>query len=170
MEDRKQSFVLHLDMLEDIKEMTETEKAHFLDFVVNYNLGLVNLDDIEAGATKRYYRLFAHQFDRDHDKWLKTKEKRREAGKKGGLAKASKCYDDLASASDAKHNVNVNVNVNKNINGNIPSGTLPEEESFFAFGVDLRTIRPTTLEGKRRTRAQLEQIAKLQSEGDTYIT
>ncbi|RLC66171.1 MAG: hypothetical protein DRH97_06910 [Chloroflexi bacterium] len=112
------SFVLHLDMLEDIKEMTTEEKAGFLDFVVNYNLGLVNLDDIEAGATKRYYRLFAKQFDRDHAKWMTTKEKRREAGKKGGLAKASKCYDNLANASDAKHNVNVNVNGNINENEN----------------------------------------------------
>jgi len=115
------SFVLHLDMLEDIKEMTTEEKAGFLDFVVNYNLGLVNLDDVEAGATKRYYRLFANQFDRDHSKWMTTKEKRREAGKKGGLAKASKpsnCYDNLAIASDAKHNVNVNGNGNGNANDN----------------------------------------------------
>ena len=112
------SFVLHLDMLEDIKEMTTEEKAGFLDFVVNYNLGLVNLDDIEAGATKRFYRLFAKQFDRDHAKWLKTKEKRRLAGKKGGLAKASNCQNNVANASDAKHNVNVNGNVNENINEN----------------------------------------------------
>ena len=118
-------------MLEDIKEMTEIEKAGFLDFVVDYNLGLVNLDDVEAGATKRYYRLFAKQFDRDHAKWMVTKDKRREAGKKGGLAKASKCYDNLANASDAKHNGNVNGNENKNINGNVPSGALVED-SFYA--------------------------------------
>ena len=39
------------------------------------------------------------------------------------------------------------------------------DESFFFFGIDLRTIRPTTLQGKKRTLEQLKQIAKLQSEG-----
>jgi hypothetical protein len=121
MEERKTSFVLHLDMLEDIQEMTNEEKAAFLDFVVNYNLGKINLEDIPAGATKRYFRLFANQFDRDHQKWMNTKEKRKQAGKKGGLAKASKpskCYDSLANASDAKHKVNVNVNVKENVKVN----------------------------------------------------
>ena len=42
-----------------------------------------------------------------------------------------------------------------------------EEDSFFAYGVDLRTIRATTLQGQKRTREQLEHIAKLQSEGHT---
>ncbi len=39
------------------------------------------------------------------------------------------------------------------------------DESFFFFGIDLRTIRPTTLQGKKRTLEQLKHIAKLQSEG-----
>ena len=39
--------------------------------------------------------------------------------------------------------------------------------SFSAYGVDLSTISPTTREGKKRTRQQLEHIAKLQSEGIT---
>jgi len=50
-------------------------------------------------------------------------------------------------------------------------GTVNESEdkeiSFFAYGVDLRTIRATTLQGQKRTREQLEHIAKLQSEGHT---
>ena len=120
MEESKTSFVLHLDMLEDIKEMTVEEKAGFLDFVVNYNLGTIDLDDISPGAAKRYFRLFANQFDRDHSKWMATKEKRKLAGRKGGLAKASKpskCYDSLANASDAKHKGNVNVK--GNVKGNV---------------------------------------------------
>ena len=116
MEDRKTSFVLHLDMLEDIDEMTESEKAGFLDFVVKYNLGLINLDDIEAGATKRYFRLFANQFDRDHAKWLKTRENRSLAGKKGVQAKASKAKQLLENPSKAKHKVKGNVKGNVNVN------------------------------------------------------
>jgi len=41
------------------------------------------------------------------------------------------------------------------------------KSSFYAYGVDLSTISPTTREGKKRTRQQLEHIAKLQSEGIT---
>lgn len=42
-----------------------------------------------------------------------------------------------------------------------------EAESFFAFGIDLRTINQLTGEGKKRTLTQLKHIAKLQSEGES---
>ena len=122
MTERKTSFVLHLDMLEDIDEMTDAEKAGFLDFAIKYNLGLINLEDIESSHDRRYYRLFANQFDRDHAKWMTTKDKRREAGKKGGLAKASKasnCHDIVAIASDAKHKGNVNVKEKVKVKENV---------------------------------------------------
>ena len=122
MNERKTSFVLHLDMLEDIDEMTDAEKAGFLDFAIKYNLGLINLEDIESAHDRRYYRLFANQFDRDHAKWMTTKDKRREAGKKGGLAKASKasnCHDIVAIASDANHKGNVNVKEKVKVKENV---------------------------------------------------
>jgi len=39
------------------------------------------------------------QLEHDTDKWLMVREKRKESGKKGGLAKASKCYQMLPNAS-----------------------------------------------------------------------
>jgi hypothetical protein len=111
----KESFVLHLDMLQDVKHMGIEEKAQFLDFVINYNEGRASIDDLEPGMFKSFMRLFANQFDRDTEKWEKTRQRRSESGRKGGLAKASKCYE---KPSKAKHNVNVNVNVNKNENEN----------------------------------------------------
>jgi hypothetical protein len=42
-----------------------------------------------------------------------------------------------------------------------------DDSSFFSYGVDIRTISPITREGKKRTRKQLEQLAKLESEGIT---
>ena len=111
----KESFVLHLDMLQDVKHMGIEEKAQFLDFVINYNEGRPSIDDLEPGMFKSFMRLFANQFDRDTEKWEKTRQRRSESGRKGGLAKASKCYEE---PSKAKHNVNVNVNVNKNENEN----------------------------------------------------
>ena len=111
----KESFVLHLDMLQDVKHMGIEEKAQFLDFVINYNEGRASIDDLEPGMFKSFMRLFANQFDRDTEKWEKTRQRRSESGRKGGLAKASKCYEE---PSKAKHNVNVNVNVNKNENEN----------------------------------------------------
>ena len=122
MTERKTSFVLHLDMLEDIDEMTDAEKAGFLDFAIKYNLGLIKLEDIESAHDRRYYRLFANQFDRDHAKWVTTRDKRREAGKKGGQAKASKasnCHDIVAFASDAKHKGNVKVKEKVNVKDNV---------------------------------------------------
>ena len=118
----KESFVLHLDMLQDVKHMSIEEKAQFLDFVINYNEGRASIDDLEPGMFKSFMRLFANQFDRDTEKWEKTRQRRSESGRKGGLAKASKCYEEPSKCyekpSKAKHNVNVNVNVNKNENEN----------------------------------------------------
>jgi hypothetical protein len=118
----KESFVLHLDMLQDVKHMSIEEKAQFLDFVINYNEGRASIDDLEPGMFKSFMRLFANQFDRDTEKWEKTRQRRSESGRKGGLAKSSKCYEKPSKCyekpSKAKHNVNVNVNVNKNENEN----------------------------------------------------
>jgi hypothetical protein len=118
----KESFVLHLDMLQDVKHMGIEEKAQFLDFVINYNEGRASIDDLEPGMFKSFMRLFANQFDRDTEKWEKTRQRRSESGRKGGLAKSSKCYEKASKCyekpSKAKHNVNVNVNVNKNENEN----------------------------------------------------
>jgi hypothetical protein len=130
---RKESFVLHLDMLQDVKAMSQEEKAQFLDFIIAYNQGETTIEDVPSGMFRNYLRLFANQFDRDHEKWSKTKIRRSEAGRKGGLAKATQnlanarnskqmpeepsiCYDFL---SQAKHNVNGNVNVNKNEKVNV---------------------------------------------------
>ena len=117
----KESFVLHLDMLQDVKHMSIEEKAQFLDFVINYNEGRASIDDLEPGMFKSFMRLLANQFDRDTEKWEKTRQRRSESGRKGGLAKASKCYEEPSKCyeepSKAKHNVNVNVNKNENENG-----------------------------------------------------
>jgi len=118
----KESFVLHLDMLQDVKHMGIEEKAQFLDFVINYNEGRASIDDLEPGMFKSFMRLFANQFDRDTEKWEKTRQRRSESGRKGGLAKASKCYEEPSKCyekpSKAKHNVNVNENENENENKN----------------------------------------------------
>ena len=118
----KESFVLHLDMLQDVKHMGIEEKAQFLDFVINYNEGRASIDDLEPGMFKSFMRLFANQFDRDTEKWEKTRQRRSESGRKGGLAKSSKCYEEPSKCyekpSKAKHNVNVNENENENENKN----------------------------------------------------
>jgi len=132
MNEIKQSFVLHLDMLQDVKEMSDEEKAKFLDFIIGYNEGKASIDDVEHGMFRSFLRLFANQFDRDTDKWKATQRRRAEAGRKGGLAKAgksqqepSKCYDNSSKCYDfpryTKHNGNVNgnINENKNVSGNV---------------------------------------------------
>jgi hypothetical protein len=64
---------------------------------------------------------------------MTTKDKRREAGKKGGLAKASKasnCHDIVAIASDAKHKGNVNVKEKVKVKDNVKVNGLDESEPF----------------------------------------
>lgn len=80
---------------------------------------------------------------RDNDKYNDVREKRKAAGRLGGLKKAeniasvanlangSKCQQSVANLANLADNVNVNVNVNDNVNKNkkeTPKGVKKEKE------------------------------------------
>lgn len=131
----KNSFILHLDSLEILDDMNDQETACLLRAMRDYNLG----NEVKLIPTiKLVFKQFKNQFDRDAQKWEKTRERRAISGAKGGAKKAlntSKSDTKLANASNTKQklandtkskqelanlavNVNDNVNVNVNVNDN----------------------------------------------------
>lgn len=78
------SFILHLDSLVILEEMTNEQKGILFDAIYKFNLGQeVELDF----AMKMAFTPFKNQFIRDGGKYDSFVEKQKENGKKGGRPK-----------------------------------------------------------------------------------
>jgi len=115
----KKSFILYTDSIQFIEWLTDEDAWKLLKACLLYHKDEeVKLPPLPNMA----FLMLKAQFDRDKEKYWDEIEKRREAWRLWGLAKASKSYQVLASASDAKHslaNLADNDNVNDNVNVNV---------------------------------------------------
>jgi hypothetical protein len=115
----KKSFVLYCDYREHIKLLSVEDKAALLDAIFAYASG----EDVELeGAVGMAFSFITSQMERDAVKWEKKREKLRQNGAKGGLAKARNAKQKVAKGSNAKQglaNVAVNVNDNVTVNDNV---------------------------------------------------
>lgn len=95
----KDSFVLYNSYYYLIEDLDMEQRGALLTAILEHSLGIeqTDLDPI----TKLAYRVIASQLDRDRKKWERTCKKRAEAGRRGGLAKASKAKQDLANVAKA---------------------------------------------------------------------
>lgn len=95
----KDSFVLYNSYYDLIEDLDMEQRGVLLTAILEHSLGIeqTDLDPI----TKLAYRVIASQLDRDRKKWERTCKKRAEAGRRGGLAKASKAKQDLANVAKA---------------------------------------------------------------------
>lgn len=95
----KDSFVLYNSYYDLIEDLDMEQRGALLTAILEHSLGIeqTDLDPI----TKLAYRVIASQLDRDRKKWERTCKKRAEAGRRGGLAKASKAKQDLANVAKA---------------------------------------------------------------------
>ena len=109
----KDSFIFYTEYREAIEDMTDTEAGMLLKALISYAEG--EQVKIKDKVVRMVFLTIKPRLDRDRAKWQETVEKRREAGQKGGEAKASKSKQKLAnvaSASKSKQNVaNVAVSV-----------------------------------------------------------
>lgn len=81
MNNPKKSFILHLDSLCVLDEMTLEQKGILFDAIYNFQLGVeVELDF----SMKMAFAPFKNQFIRDNEKYLQFIEKQSNNGKKGG--------------------------------------------------------------------------------------
>jgi hypothetical protein len=110
----KKSFVLYLDSLEVLDDMSPEEVACMFIAIRDYNKGL---EPKLLPSLSFLFKQFSNQFDRDHGKWLKTCESRALAGSIGGkqkVANASKCKQKVASVAILADTDNVSENVSEN--------------------------------------------------------
>lgn len=116
----KNSFVLYTDYYEQIKILSHEDAGILLIAIMEYVMSNEEPEfDSDKGMLKMAFSFIKAQLDRDMKKYEETIEKRREAGKKGGLTKVSNAKQKVANARSAKQTVaNQPVNVNVNVNDN----------------------------------------------------
>ena len=120
----KKSFVLYTDQREVFDELSDEDAGKLIKHIFSY----VNDENpsTEDKLLKVAFLPIKTQLKRDLKMWDEKKQQRAEAGRKGGLAKASNATNFLANPSNAKQTlanlaVNDNVNVNGNVNDNVIS-------------------------------------------------
>mgnify|MGYP006174362993 CR=1 FL=1 len=82
MENNKKSFILHLDSLCILDDMTLEQKGILFDAIYKYQLGIEV--DLDFGM-KMAFSHFKNQFIRDNEKYIQFSKKQSENGKKGGM-------------------------------------------------------------------------------------
>jgi len=113
MSNKKKSFLLHIDSLDILDDLTNGQAGVLFKAIKAYQHDEeFPLDSV----VKIAFSPFKNQFFRDDEKYTKTCERRAVAGSKGGkqkVANASKCKQELANVADTK-----NKNKNKTKNNN----------------------------------------------------
>ena len=132
----KNNFIVYAsDIKETIDDLTDEQVGQLFRGMVNYQT--LGEDPHFSGVLKFAFIPIRQQMDRDTNKWQRTKERRAESGRKGGIksgevrrekakneaneaiASDNKLTDNIISeANEANEAVNVNVNVNGNVNVN----------------------------------------------------
>ena len=131
MKERKNSFVLYTDYSRQIERLSDDEAGQLFKALLRFAA-----DGTEPQLSDRADMAFAfisEQIERDTGKWKETCEKRREAGKRGGLktqsaaranasdsqtAEANQTNASFASGQEANQAENENDTVNENENEN----------------------------------------------------
>jgi hypothetical protein len=99
----KKSFLFFVDNFDAVEELTNEDAGILLKTIVSYlNTGKV---EKTSQLVRVVFIPIKNSIDRNNEKYAGVVEKRRLAGKSGGLAKASKRKQKVASASKGKQTV-----------------------------------------------------------------
>lgn len=116
MQSKKKSFLLHIDSLDILDELSDEQAGMLFKAIAAHQKGMdYELDSIVRIA----FSPFKNQFIRDENKYDETCIRRADAGRKGGLAKASNARQKVAKGSKSKQGLakladNDNKNKTKN--------------------------------------------------------
>ena len=140
MGEGKKGFILFLNFLPMIDALTDEEAGRLIKAIMHHENG-EEIDLTNDRLVQAAYLGITPQIDLQNEKWEKTKEARREAGRSGGLAKASNAKQTLANDSNAKHKVKVKVKdkVKVEVKENKSGQAAPVRHHFGANGKVLLT-------------------------------
>ena len=143
-EEEKKSFLMFTEWAPFFESATDEQAGDLIKGIFAYVKG----EEPELKpATVPAYAFIVSQIDKNFEKWEEAKRQKKEAGRLGGLAKASRAKQNLAEPSTAKQcqaepsrakqnlaepSINVNVNVNDNVspNGDIKENTKEKQNDI----------------------------------------
>ena len=107
----RRSFLLHIDSLDVLDELSNEEAGKLLKAMRDYH----NDEEMQLDAlTKIVFSPFKNQFNRDSLKYKTTCERRANAGSMGGKQKVANASKPKQKAANVAENDNVSKNVNVN--------------------------------------------------------
>lgn len=108
---------MYTDYLRHVQKLSMEQRGQLFTAILCYATG-EEIPELDAAADMAF-SFIQDRMDRDNAAYMQKCEKRREAGKLGGMAKASNAKQNVANASNAKNTVaNVADNDNENDNEN----------------------------------------------------
>ena len=150
MSNKKKSFLLHIDSLDILDDLTNGQAGVLFKAIKAYQ----KEEEFELDSiVKIAFSPFKNQFSRDDDKYSKTCERRAIAGSKGGkqkVANASNCKQEVANVADTK-NKNKNKNKTKNKSDNDKEEIVT---SRFTPPTDIETVSYFESKGSTNTEAE----------------
>ena len=138
MGEEKKGFILFLNFLPMIDALTDEEAGRLIKAIMHHENG-EEIDLTNDRLVQAAYLGITPQIDLQNEKWEKTKEARREAGRRGGLANANNAKQTLANLSNAKHKVKVKDKVKVEVKENKSGQAAPVRHHFGANGKVLLT-------------------------------
>ena len=144
----KNSFLLYTSDYKCVKDLPLEQKGALLDAIFEYaSTGtIIDLPPVVSMA----FNFFRSHIDDNTEKWNEKVEKRRAAGRLGGLAKAENSKQsqaNLANAKDAKQSqanvANLAVNVNDNVNVNVSTEVDIKENTIVSKKDELSLSSPS---------------------------
>lgn len=188
--DDKNSFIVYADDIkETLDELTDEQVAALFRSMVDYQI--TGEEPKLSGMLKLAFIPIRQQMDRDNAKWQRTKVRRAEAGRKGGLrsgevrrdqseneANEAKLHSVEANeamlqqheANEANEavNVNVNDNVNVDVNVNVSDSFASESDGAASLSSSLISYLNKLSGGKYKpTKETTKRIGSLLAEGYT---
>ena len=94
----KKSFVLYADQKAVLEDISYEDKGMLLDALFDY-VADGSLPHFDDNVLMLVFKVFKVTIDRDRAKYDSICERRKEYGKRGGVAKATKSYQKLPKAS-----------------------------------------------------------------------
>ncbi len=131
--------MLYTDNMAQFGILSDEQAGRLIKAIFTYEVNK-EIPKFNDGMLDMAFSFIKSQLDRDTEKWEKIRQKRSEAGRKGGKqTKANQANASFAKQNEANQAVNVNVNDNVNVNVNdippiVPQGDKqvfePKKDSF----------------------------------------
>lgn len=105
MNNKQKGFLLYLDNYDLIEDLSFEEMGRWINAVFHYKRDKEIPNFKKGSLLNTAFKVARNQLDRDAEAWEEKCQKRADAGRKGGQAKASNAKQRQAKASNAKQEV-----------------------------------------------------------------